>query len=325
MMSLLRKGAGLFFRPGRQTSRPVHVYAMRLEDGLGVAGTLVRLSPDAGEFSQATIDPTGSHVAFWGRHQDLPGHQIWVAGIKDRTCRALTQGPRVHGHPAWFPDGQSLVYFATEDASGWRAETQFDVKRPPANLYRHDLESDAVQRLTKGAWVDERPVVTPDGKAIIFVSNRSGTGLNLWALDLESGDIMQLTDGSPLDYRPVISPDGQKIAYFTSDGAGGKHVLAMISWPEARPLPLSLQQDFAWLHGPWWAADSRHIIAHGLVAGDARPALWRLDSREGRCRRLILPGVQDSSHGSVDKAESWLAFDSRQDFRLPPPTITGAV
>lgn len=324
MRNLLQRGTSLLFRRERQTSRPVHVYAMRLERGSGVTGTLLRLSPNDGDFSQATIAPGGGHVAYWGRHQDLPGCQIWVADIQHRSCRPLTRGPRVHGHPAWFPDGRTLVYFATEDAADWHAARQFDVERPPAHLYRHCLESGAARRLTESTSADERPVVTPDGTAVIFVSNRSGTGLNLWALDLEKGDIRQLTEGSLLDYRPVVAPDGQKIAYFTSDDAG-KHILATISWPEARPLPLALKQDFAWLHGPWWAADSRHLIAHGLVEGDARPALWRLDSLEGHCQRVTLPGVRDSSHGSVDRTETWLAFDSRQDLRLPPPAVTVAL
>ena len=320
MKSLWQQGARLFSRTGRRASRPVHVYAMRLEQGSGVADTLVRLSPDGGDFSQATIDPGGGHVAYWGKHRDLAGHRIWVTGIREHSCRALTRGPGVFGHPAWFPNGRSLVYFASKDAADWRAEAQFNIRRPTANLYRHCLTSGKVQQLTEGAWVDERPAVTPDGRAVVFVSNRSGTGLNLWALDLESGAVRQLTEGSPLDYRPVISPDGQKIAYFTSNETG-KHVLAMISLPQAKPLPLALRQDFAWLHGPWWSADSRHLIAHGLVAGEARPALWRLDSQEGRCRRLTLPGVQESSHGSVDRAETWLAFDSRQDLQRPPPVI----
>lgn len=294
---------------------------MRLDQGAGVANSLIRLSPKEGEFAQSTIHPAGRYVAYWGQHPDLAGRHIWVADITENCCRPLTRGPQVHGHPAWWPDHRKLVYFATQDSVDWRPEGQFDIQRAPANLYIHCLESGNLRQLTDGAWVDERPSVTPDQKAVIFVSNRSETGLNLWALDVEHGGLRQLTKQSTLDYRPVVAPDNKKIAYFTADEQG-RHRLALISWPEAEPLALSLQQDFSWVHGPWWAADSRHILAHGLIKGDARPALWLLDSLEGRCTRMTLPGIRDSSHGSWDSTQSWLAFDSRQDLQVPPATIT---
>jgi len=301
-------------------SGPTQVYAMRLNQGAGVAGSLIRLSPEDGEFAQAAMHPAGQAVAYWGQHPDLPGRQIWVGDMAQHSCRPITQGPGVHGHPAWWPDGKQLVYFASPDTVTWRPEAQFSGQRPPARLYRYELGNGATEQLTEGSFIDERPTVTPDGKTVIFVSSRSGTGLNLWALDLESGALRQLTGGSTLDYRPVVAPDGQKIAYFTK-GEKGRHILAIISWPEAAPQALRLRRNFAWVHGPCWAADSRHLLIHGLTLGDKRPALWRLDSVEGSCFRLALPGISDSSHGCWDNAQSWLAFDSRQALVVPPAEI----
>lgn len=293
---------------------------MRLAHQAGVAGSIVRLSPEEGEFSQSAMHPSGRFVAYWGWHPDMAGQQIWVADIAKQWCRPVTRGPVVHGHPAWWPDGHSIICFATQGPVDWRPETQFDVERPPSNLHRHYPESPETQQLTSGPWVDERPTVTPDGKVVIFVSNRSGTGLNLWALDVASGDLRQLTHGSTLDYRPVVAPDSQKIAYFTA-GEGGRHLLALISWPAATPLPLPLRQSFRWMHGPWWAPDSRRLLVHGLTEGATRPALWLLDIADGACTRMALPGVDESSHGTWDDAQTWLAFDSRGPLRLSSAAI----
>ncbi len=321
MVGLRQRLGRLLSRPGSKAVSPSHVYAMRLERGSGVAGSLVRLSPDGGDFAQSTINPFGGRVAYWGVHPRVTSRQIWVADIAEGHCRPVTRGPAVHGHPAWWPDGQTLVCFATESSDDWRPEAQFDITRPPSHLYRLGVDSTEVQQLTDGPWIDERPAVTPDGEAVIFVSNRAGTGLNLWALNVASGDLRQLTHGSKLDYRPAVAPDSKKIAHFTADEQG-RHVLAVISWPAAAPVALSPREQFKWLHGPWWAADSRHLLVHALAERDARPTLWIVDSANGECRRMALPGVRDSSHGTWDDTQSWLAFDSRQPLRLQPPVIT---
>lgn len=70
---------------------------------------------------------------------------------------------------------------------------------------------------------------------------------------------------------------------------------------------------------PLVAPDSEKIAY--FTKGGARPALWLLDTAEGICTRLHIPGVDDSSHGIWDKAQSWLAFDSRQDWGLLAPAV----
>jgi oligogalacturonide lyase len=51
------------------------------------------------------------------------------------------------------------------------------------------------------------PSVTPDGKYLIFISERTGVS-NLFRLDLESGEILQLTDARPVraEYWPFTEP-----------------------------------------------------------------------------------------------------------------------
>src|SRR5688500_3806495 len=72
------------------------------------------------------------------------------------------------------------------------------------------------------------PSVTPDGKYLIFISERTGVS-NLFRLDLESGEILQLTDAQPVraEYWPFTEPikgvgsclpaighHGQEVFYF---------------------------------------------------------------------------------------------------------------
>jgi len=53
---------------------------------------------------------------------------------------------------------------------------------------------------------------TPDGKKIIFLSERDG-GFNLFSLDIETGSVLQITEGRNLGYFPFISWDGGRIIF----------------------------------------------------------------------------------------------------------------
>jgi serine/threonine protein kinase len=72
------------------------------------------------------------------------------------------------GTPAWYynarfsPDGHKI------------AVDQTDPDGRNTDIYVHDLERDAVTRLTFGPSLDQSAVWSPDGKQIIFSSNRQG-------------------------------------------------------------------------------------------------------------------------------------------------------
>ena len=300
---------------------PCRVYTIGMEGSSGLSGTLKRLSPD-GDFSQSSINPDGQKVAFWGTAPDIPGHHLWVAHIPNHSCTKLTHEPGLHGHPAWWPDGRSIVFFSTEGASGsrdWNPAKQFSPERPSANLVRVDLETGAQMRLTQGDYVDERPAVSPSGQEIAFVSNRSGK-LNLWSLDVATLDIRQLTAGSDLDYRPAFSPAGDRLAYFTKTNSG-THQLAVVTWPEMNPIPVHTEAEFQWVHGPFWPDMENVVLFHALRIGEPRPGLWQLNMTSHKFSRLKLPDVSDSSHGSLDRSGTILAFDSREELPVAGPTV----
>src|SRR5580765_3766472 len=59
--------------------------------------------------------------------------------------------------------------------------------------------------------MDAAPAFTPDGKALLFVSDRDG-GADVFAMPF-------LTHNPGGDFRPAVSPDGKTVA-FSSDRAG---------------------------------------------------------------------------------------------------------
>jgi Tol biopolymer transport system component len=71
-------------------------------------------------------------------------------------------------------------------------------------------------RLTPTDSLSGYPVLTPDGRHVVFMSDRAGP-VNIWRMDLEGRNPQMLTTGV-LDIDPCVSPDGRWVIYETQPG-----------------------------------------------------------------------------------------------------------
>ncbi|MBL8029144.1 MAG: PD40 domain-containing protein, partial [Fibrobacteres bacterium] len=66
---------------------------------------------------------------------------------------------------------------------------------------------------------DRDPDFTPDGKYVVFSSDRCGI-FNLYRVELATGITERLTNVAGGAFQPAVSPDGSKIAYSNYDSSG---------------------------------------------------------------------------------------------------------
>ena len=71
------------------------------------------------------------------------------------------------------------------------------------------------RQLTRAEKKDSRPQWSPDGKWILFQSNRTGTS-ELWVIQLTGGEAIQLTDISSEASTAIWAPHGRGIAFVSA-------------------------------------------------------------------------------------------------------------
>jgi serine/threonine protein kinase/WD40 repeat protein len=93
------------------------------------------------------------------------------------------------------------------------------------------------KRLTSDAYDDADPAVSPDGRYIVFESNRpGGTIPHIWRMDIDGGKPVQLT--TQFDYQPQVSPDGRWVVY-VSLSVTEEEVLNKVSIDGGAPVRLA--------------------------------------------------------------------------------------
>ncbi len=114
------------------------------------------------------------------------------------------------------PDGKSVVLSGQEDIK--------------CDIYLFDLESRELTRLTEDSYFDAQPRFSPDGKRIIFSSERienddigrygyfANLSSGIFELDIATKEMWQITDGVYDSQWPMYLQDGRIVYVSSEDG-----------------------------------------------------------------------------------------------------------
>ncbi len=220
-------------------------------------GAAEPVTPAFGEAASPAISPDGRWVAYVHSYEGEDAIAI-VDAAGERWPQRLARGCDFYMQPVWSPTGDRLAWVEWAhpnmpwDSAGLRlAELAF-----PAG---------ALPTVTRSAIVaggpDEavlQPGFTPDGGALLYVSDASGWG-HLYRHDLATGQRRALTGGASEYGEPAwgqgvrvfaVLPSGRIVAIRQHQGFARLVALDGDSARQAAPRELALPEQYASFEGP---------------------------------------------------------------------------
>lgn len=196
----------------------------------------------------------GSMMIFQSeRETDNPFYQMYVMDLETGDVRRVSPG---HGKTTcgWIhPDKSKVLFASTQDDPAARKKMSEEIAfrksgqtrryswdyDPTYELQEYDLSTKTYRNLTRTPGYDAEGAYSPDGKTIVFASNRSAYGrrlsasekkqleldpsyfMDVYVMNADGSGVRRLTDTPGYDGGTFWSPDGQRIIWrrFSEDGA----------------------------------------------------------------------------------------------------------
>ncbi|MDB4948690.1 MAG: WD40-like beta Propeller containing protein [Gemmatimonadetes bacterium] len=167
--------------------------------------------------------------------------------------------------PRWSPDGARIA------AARWRRGGFYDV-------VVMDTTGAVVREVTHDRAVDAAPAWSPDGRWIVFSSDRTGIN-DLYAYDLSADRLLRVTRVTTGAFEPDVSRDGRWIA-FSYYRADGYHVARVpfdpSRWTPAPPVRAEVRDSAAVPDEPVTASAPRPYSPwRSLAPASVSPVFYR--------------------------------------------------
>ena len=297
--------------------------------------------PDGAQDVSPAFSPDGRWLAFL-RWENGATYALWAVPQPSGKPRLLVTSPVPITTFAWKPDSRTIVYgggaistgelrqvtlegrhtlapFALEGPSDQitiatnGGRLAYVLQNLDANIWRVPLgrirekDSPPLAKLFASVREEMDPAISPDGKSIAFVSNRSGHW-NLWTGNADGSGLRELAAQSLLPFHPAWSLDGRQIAFDSS--ATGKGEIWLIN--TAGGLPWRLVAMAGGAQVPFWSRDGKRILFYTNANGSRQ--IWEVPTMGGTPVRLTSGGTYDPAespdgrylyYGSVLSAGVW--------------------
>jgi Tol biopolymer transport system component len=185
----------------------------------GKARVLIAKNREYNHFEPAGWSADGKRILVTGVKADQSWELAWVSRDGGEIQPLKFLGWRLsfdRRPPSISPDGKYIAYSALAEDPG-KIQTPNYLRAPgtmpdPQHIYVLRADgSEPETELVKGANINENPVWTPDGKRILFVSNRSGS-FALWSVGVENGKALESPSIVRANIPGRITPIGLTLA-----------------------------------------------------------------------------------------------------------------
>jgi len=221
-----------------------------------------------------TWSPDGRSIVFSARRKGGP-YLLWRTASSGHT---EPEHVSISSEDAGFPSfGRSrLVYEQPiRDSNIWRLDLNNSLGNPGA--------PQPPRRIVASTRLDSSVKLSPDGRSIVFESDRTGHS-QIWKADSEGNNIVAVTNFQFEDPgSPRWSPDGTRIAFDVSGGKGSAIFIADAAGG-------AVEQWTEWKQAarPSWSRDGQWIYFSDSGAGE-RGQMFRVSTVDRRRVETLSP------------------------------------
>jgi TolB protein len=174
---------------------------------------------------------------------------VYVQEVSTGKRSMVSARAGINGAPAWSPDGKKLALTLSGNNGN-------------LDIYLLDLGTQALRRLTEDPGIDTEASFAPDGSAIYFTSDRSGSP-QVYRLGLSGNERpRRITFTGTYNARPRISPDGKQLAVLTLDDGAYRIAIQDLATNTLQVLSKGRQDE-----SPSYAPNGAMVILAGRERG----------------------------------------------------------
>jgi Tol biopolymer transport system component len=190
-------------------------------------GTIVRKLTEApGYDAEATVNWSRKKIVYTSKASgDL---DLWSMNLDGDGKERLTSTTGYDGGAFLSRDGSKMVWRAHHPAAGPDAKKYSDLLSQDLTapmkmeLFIADADGSGAKQITKFGCASFAPQFTPDGKRIIFSSNKNkcdSRDFDLFLIDIDGSNLEQVTSFGGFTSFADFSPDGKRIVFTSSKDA----------------------------------------------------------------------------------------------------------
>jgi eukaryotic-like serine/threonine-protein kinase len=234
---------------------------------------LWRVSYPSGQPVSVTTDPADYGSVSISRDTNM------IVSVQSRRVTSIWATPGTDARPA----KEVIPIVGLGFGLSWTAKGQIvfsSMTGQHLNISLIDPDGLNQKQLTANAGDNYTPATSPDGRFIIFSSNRTGS-FNIWRMNAEDGsDLKQLTFGDANSY-PSCSMDNQWIYYDNQSGPK----TSVLKVPLEGGDPFQLTDEYARM--PVVSPDNQYLACRYFVDGGTRKAIAIISVHGGLPVKLL--------------------------------------
>ncbi|MGD9588940.1 MAG: TolB family protein [Pyrinomonadaceae bacterium] len=171
-----------------------------------------------GENAEAYFSSNGKQLIFQSKRDENKCDRIYSMNIDGSATKQVSNGEGRTTCAYFFKGGKRVVYASTH-SGGKDCPPEPDRSKGYVwpvygdyELYTAKADGTDIKRLTNVPGYDAEATVSPDGKKIVFTSERDGD-LELYSMDINGKNIKRLTSEIGYDGGAFFSPDSKMIVW----------------------------------------------------------------------------------------------------------------